>query len=427
MFKFLPLVLFVVQIFAVDHEMIGVYAVNMKTGEVLIDENSEKSLIPASCMKVVTTGAALHLLDPLSQFQTDLEYDGSIEQGTLKGNLYIKGGGDPCLGSDRFSSWKEQIETWVAAVSKLGIKKIQGKVIGDGSRWEKPMAIPSWLVEDIGNYYGACASALSFHENYYSLFFRPGLVGNDATILRAEPPFASLLFQNDVKTGPEGSGDQACIYGSEYSLARHIRGTIPAGVEEFSIKGSVPDPATLCAELLSQALKARGILVEQNVIQPNQRVSFHTTLSPPMKEIIHWINQKSINLYAEHMLKRIGEVVKHEGSTAAGIAAVRDFWKSQGIDLEGFNMIDGSGLSRKNLITPRQLVSILLKMKNSKPFLDSLPPLGEKAHAKSGSMSLVKCYAGYAGDAAFAIMVNQHTDAQKAGEKINQYLTRLAY
>lgn len=417
-----------------DHASVSVYAVHMSSGEVVIDQDSGRSLMPASCMKVVTTAAALHLVDPESHFQTDLEYDGTIDpEGTLHGNLYIRGGGDPCLGSDRIVpslSWEKQIETWADAVEKLGIRKIEGEIIGDASRWEKALAVPSWCWEDLGNYYGCGASALSFHENYFSLFFRAGnAVGERTTIVRTDPPIFHLTFQNEVTTGSVGSGDRACAYGSEFSLVKDIRGTIPLGSHEFSIKCAIPDPATYCAELLGKVLQARGLSISHRPMVPqNQRVVFHSTVSPSIKEICHWTNQQSINIYAEHLLKKIGEVVVKEGSTQAGTQAVTDFWRSHKINLKGFNMADGSGLSRKNLITTKQLVLMLVMMKNSELFpifFESLPRQDHSIRAKSGSMSLVRAYAGYAGDIAFAIIVNQCLDAQKMEEKIKLLFSEL--
>ena len=158
------------------HASVGVYAIQMKTGEVLLDHDSDKSLTPGSCMKLVTTGAALHLLGPLNKFETHLEYDGFLDkEGVLHGNLYIRGGGDPSLGSDRISSsLTKQIASWVRAIELTGIRSIEGEIFGDATRWEKAMSVPSWAWEDLGNYYGSGASALSFHENTYSLFFQPG-------------------------------------------------------------------------------------------------------------------------------------------------------------------------------------------------------------------------------------------------------------
>ncbi len=416
-----------------DHATNSSYAVNSKTKEIILNDHSDSPQVPASCMKIVTTAAALQLLGPEMRFQTDLEYDGAIDRkGTLHGNLYIHGGGDPCLGSNKIPSvlnWEDQIQLWVSAVQKLGIKKIAGKVIGDATLWESALAVPSWNFEDLGNYYGAGASALSFHENYYTLTFKPGAALGSATgILRQDPPLPMIILFNEVTTGPLNSGDCACIYGSEFSLTQRIRGTIPIGVETFSIKGAIPDPAMSCSYLLSQALASSKIKVDQkDLIQSKERIVIHTTYSPPLKEIVYWTNQKSINLYAEHLLKKIGETVLNEGSTTAGVKAVTAFWHSQGIDLHGFNMADGSGLSRKNGITAKQLVAILLKMKESPHFplfLNSLPETLPHCKAKSGSMSLIRGYAGFIDEIAFAILVNQSTDVD-IKDKIKKILLEL--
>lgn len=424
MYRVLIFVFSISFLLGVDHGIKAIYAVDTKTGEVIIDENGGLSLVPASSMKVVTTAAALHLLDPEATFETTLLYDGNIDEGILFGNIYIVGGGDPTLGSDRFAPWKQQIDRWVEAIASLGIRQIRGMIIADASRWEKGEPRLSWMIEDVGNYYGAAASALSFHENSFTLVFRPGKVNESATIIRTDPPMLSLLINNEVKTGPAGSGDMATILKSG-----KVRGTIPAGVEEFAIQGAVVDPSLLCVELLSQALTLRGISIDRQQIDAHdKKVVIDTTISPPMKEIIYWTNQKTINLYADHLLKKIGETELHEGTTDAGIKAVRTFLQSQGIGLDGFNMDDGSGLSRKNLITPKQLVAILEKVKQSKHFpyfLASLPKIGEKSQAKSGSMSLVKCYAGYCGDIAFAVMLNNFLDRQTANTRMNEAIARI--
>lgn len=420
---------------SLEHALVGIYVVDSKTGKVFAEKNSDLSLMPGSCMKVVTTAAALHTLGAESRFETHLEYDGVIgPDKTLRGNLYIRGEGDPCLGSDRMSGglpWKEQIKTWADAIQKLNIHRIEGQVVGDASKWEKALAVPSWCWEDLGNYYGAGACALSFHENCTSLFFKPGeKIGENATLLRTDPPVPTLVFQNEVKTGPIGSGDCACIYGSEFSPLQFIRGTIPAGIKEFAIKGSIPDPATCCADLLVKELQERGIIISQEDRKPlNPRIKFHTTYSPSVEEIVYWTNQKSINLYAEHLLKKMGEIAYNEGSTSAGIKAVTNFLQSQDIQLSGFNMADGSGLSRKNLITARQLVEILLKIKTSPSFpllLKSLPEIQTSVKAKSGSMSLVRGYIGYSGNIVFAVIVNHYPNPQTVKEALNDFILNLS-
>ncbi len=408
-----------------DHATVSFYAVHMPSGKVLIEQNSEKSLVPASCMKLVTTAAALHLLHPDSHFTTELAYDGFIDdKGVLQGNLYIVGGGDPCLGSFRFSSLDKQITLWSLAAIDAGIKAIKGKVFGDASKWEEAMAIPSWQWEDLGNYYGAGASALSFHENAYFLWLKSGKqLGEPISVVRMDPEISFLTFKNTAKTGDKGSGDNITIYGSEFSPHQYIRGTIPLGEEPFLVKGAIPSPAFLAAELLTRDLQSRQITVSEENIEGNTpKIVIHKTYSPDLSKIVFETNQHSINLYAEHLLKQMGG-----GSSEKGLNAVTDFWHAQKINLKGFYMADGSGLSRKNLLTAKQLVSILLFMKKGPYFsffLDSLPKSGD-VQAKSGTMGLIKAYAGYRGDTAFAIFINQCPDGKLARKKIEEFVDSL--
>ncbi len=410
-----------------EHSLMSAYAMDSSTGEVVIDINADLSVIPASCLKIVTTGAALHLLDPNSRFETHLEIDGEIDDaGMLHGNIIVKGGGDPCLGSDRIEGnpdWKRELEIWVDAVQACGIKEIEGDLIADATCFEKAMAAPSWSWEDLGNYYGAGASGLSFCENKYEIFFKPGLyVGDDVTMLRTNPPFLGpLVIENELKTGPENSGDRAWIFGSEFSQIQHIRGTIPFGVEEFSIKGAIPDPGLLVKLLFVRELEERGIVLHGGKIEGNNcRKSIHVTYSPTIEEMIYWANQKSINLYTEHLLKKMGE-----GSALAGLQVVADFWREKGVDWDGFYLADGSGLSRRNLVTAKGMGQILVIMKNSpffSQFFASLRNHLDLITAKDGKMSFVKGYAGYTEHAVIVIFINHCADEKEAIESVKRVL-----
>ena len=185
---------------------------------------------------------------------------------SLLENLYIRGEADPTLGSCDFDSstcLESQMGRWVSAVQRAGIKQIDGNIIGD-DRFLDHMPLPGgWLWTDIGNYYAAMTSGLSINENLYYLYFKPArYVGGPAEVLRTEPEVPGLSFFNHMKTGAAGSGDNGYIYAAPWQMVHQLEGTIPAGVSEFSIKGSLPDPALFAAQMLKEQLATAKIEVQ---------------------------------------------------------------------------------------------------------------------------------------------------------------------
>lgn len=451
-----------------DNASWGFYAQSVQDGKVIADYNGSASLTPASTMKVVSTAAALSILGPNFTFTTQLQYDGSIINGVLKGNLYIMGGGDPTLGSSRKdigTPYKTLIQQWVSAIKKLGITKIEGAVIGDASFFDEEMASPKWLWEDLGNYYGAGASGLTFHDNRFKVRFNSGGKEGDATTITSiEPEAPGLNMVNRVTAGPKGSSDNAYIYGVPYNGNYYVRGTIPPGENGYPVKGAAPDPAWFAAHNLRLALTDADVNIEGGAATIQQlvlagtyryakRSTLHTHQSPPLHEIVYWTNKQSINLYAEHLLKMMGKKKYGVASFEKGIQAVRSFWEARGVPLNGFVMYDGSGLSPANLITPVQLSSMLRKYTfdpNYQYLFKSLPVAGlstddgflksfmngtaadEKMHAKSGYLSNNRGYTGYVYTrskrlVSFTILVNNYTCSNtKMKKKIQNVLRTLA-
>ena len=242
----------------------GFYAKSVKTGAVVAQYNARKSLTPASALKVITTAAALEVLGKDHTFQTILEYDGQIDaKGTLKGNLYIRGGGDPTLGSPREGlgeSYTAILQLWASAIRKAGIKSIEGYVVGDARFFEEESVPPAWLWEDLGNYYGTGASGLAFHENQYFAYFNSeSQTGGSTNLTKITPTMPNFQIVNRVKAGAKGSGDNAYIFSAPYSSNAYIRGTIPPARQGFRIKGSIANPALFCAYQLQQELTEIGI------------------------------------------------------------------------------------------------------------------------------------------------------------------------
>jgi D-alanyl-D-alanine carboxypeptidase/D-alanyl-D-alanine-endopeptidase (penicillin-binding protein 4) len=436
-----------------EHASVGLLAIDLKSGDTLIDFNSDKSLVAASTQKLLTSAAALEILGPDRTFKTTLEYDGIItNDGVLKGNIIIRGGGDPALGSPRFPGfYNDLFERWVQAIKNAGITKIEGKVIGDGGIFGQTEIPATWVWEDIGNYYGTAACGLNLSDNTFTIDFKTlDNVGSPAEILNISPSMPWLTFENQV-TASDENRDNAYIFFTGITNQRIIKGTIPKNKERFTIKGAIPDPAYLAAFELTKALTNAGIAVSQeaaSIFKKSEASGRHTLLeisSPPLSDIIYYLNLKSINLYAETLLKQIGLVVSVDPSAASGCKVLEDFWKNLGMETGGMFLKDGSGLSRYNALTAQQLVFVLRFMKtnntNLAVFENSLPVSGKSGslesigkntpaennlRAKSGYMERCMSYAGYVTtvsgkEVAFAVIVNNFSCSNAEMKKLLEY------
>ncbi len=432
---------------------IGFYAYNLTDNKAIINHNGDLALIPASSLKLITTATALEILGENHRFTTTISYSGKIENGVLNGDIIINGGGDPSLGSHRYRSYYgDFMNNWAAEIKKLSIDSINGKIIADASIFDNEVP-PTWIWQDLGNYFGAGANGLSIYENFYTLTLSSQNKAQKTTISGVSPHIPFLSISNNV-LGTSTSRDLSFIYGGPFQYNRYISGEIPNNRNEFKVKGSIPDPAYLCAYELDSVLKILGTkiayhpttkrLLADNFIE-NTTVAITSTQSPTLASLIQQTNLYSINLYAEHLLNHIGLTIKKEGTSTAGAEALISFWKEKGIDTDGMYIYDGSGLSRFNTITTKQLVAILSEMDKSQHkevFYNSLSIAGKsgtlssiakgttaegKIYGKSGYMTNVRSYSGYVTTnsnkkIAFAIIVNNYNcsayEMKKMLEKI---------
>lgn len=402
----------------------------LESGKEIISLNSEVSLAPSSNMKLITSAAALDILGVNHKFITRIYSDGKIDSyGNLDGNIYIVGGGDPTLGYDRVedsSQLNDLMSSWIKEIESAGITSINGNIIADDLLYDRIPIPNNWDWMDLGNYYGASTSALTINNNLYFLYFKPGKgVGDIAEVLRTEPVVDGLTFTNYMRTGKKGSGDKGYIFNAPLQFNATLRGTIPKGKKEFSIKGSIPNPPLFAAQYFLNGLRENGISVsgKAKVIDKKRRYNKSELIvesySPPLKEIVFIVNKKSDNLYTEMLLRAIGLKVNGEGSAEKGIDAVEEFLSNNEIESNGLLMYDGSGLSRSNAITTNLMLDILMlvtKKKYFNSFYNSLAVVGDRndisvyrnyaigtaleknAHIKSGTMGGVRAYSGYLKD-----------------------------
>ncbi|MFW5891824.1 MAG: D-alanyl-D-alanine carboxypeptidase/D-alanyl-D-alanine-endopeptidase [Bacteroidota bacterium] len=428
------------------HASWGFMAVSTADTSQKVFMNPDLSLINASTQKLITTITALSLLGIDYQFETLLQYSGTLTGDTLKGDLIIKGMGDPTFGAVQMSdslSLETIFNEWLESIKKAGIKSIKGNIVSDGTFFDDHMIPSKWNWEDIGNYYGAGAHALSVHENMYTVFFRPGnKEGEPARVLSTRPRIDGMTFINHVTTGAIGSGDQVYIFGVPGQKQRWLTGTVPLGQDYFAVKGSMPDPGFFAASAFRSFLKKNQISIDGEVFthqthpqlpEDAGRIVLSKWLSPPLNEIAARTNKKSVNSYAENLFKVLGKEVNDEGSFEASAEVIEKFWQENGIDKQGMRIHDGSGLSPFNLITVSQLTQILiLASRNSEIYeslIQGLPVAGRSGslsglfkgtpsegllRAKSGYLDHVWAYAGYTEDSeenmiAFTIIVNNYT------------------
>jgi D-alanyl-D-alanine carboxypeptidase/D-alanyl-D-alanine-endopeptidase (penicillin-binding protein 4) len=426
---------------------VGFYAIDSETGETLADWNSEKLMIPASTLKIITSAAALEILGPGYRFTTKAGFVGNISNHTLKGDLVIVGGGDPALGSEYFESHYYHphfLKVWAQKIKAAGITKIDGDLVLDGSLYDTEEIPPTWIWEDIGNYYGAGPSAFSVYDNFFRITFSsPAEAGKPAKIIATNPEMDGLEMVSEVLSSDENR-DLAYVFGGPLDKKRKITGTIPKNRKAFTIKAAVSRPEELLAEELFFHLAESGIFISGKVrfekTEKNKFQTIYVQESPPLSEIIKVVNHESVNLFAEHLVKQIAAEKNGLGNREEGIKIIGEFWQSKGVG-SGFFMEDGSGLSHFNAVSPAQFVSVLEymlnKSSNAEDFLYSLPGAGDgtlsgfdsavftgnKLKAKSGSMARVRCYVGYlkavsGREIVFSVMFNHFsgTHAQLVSE-----------
>ena len=446
------------------HGQIGICVMDVNSSEILASSNATMSLIPASNMKIATTAAGLKILGNDFTYKTDLQYDGSIRDSVLFGNIIIKGYGDPTLGSplmDNAVRMREVLDSFTIMIKKLGINAIQGKIIGDGSAFERSMTPATWSWGDLGNYYGAGPSGLNFNENLYELNFTQNpTIGSPPSVSGTTPHVPNYKMHNEVLS-KDGGGDNAYIYSAPYSSTGVVKGTIPAGLGNFNISGALPDPPFFAAWHLKQNLIEKGVTVsdsavtqtwlEQNSFDIPTRTTFFTWQSPRLSTIVERTNMESVNLYSEAILRTIAFQATGYGSNEAGTDIIKKFWTEKGVDTEGFFMNDGSGLSPRNGITPLQMANMLRIITTDSQwfmsFYQSLPEAGltgtmkgmfkkypsviGKIRAKSGSISRVRSYSGYATATdgrliAFALILNNFTCSQTdIRKRIEEFMAEL--
>ncbi|MBE0679513.1 MAG: D-alanyl-D-alanine carboxypeptidase/D-alanyl-D-alanine-endopeptidase [Bacteroidales bacterium] len=389
------------------------------TGEIIYGYDADRNLASASVMKLYPTSTALSLLGPDYRYSTTIFITGKFNKrkGTAEGDVIIKGGGDPALGSGYFTEHYGNVTgQWVAALSAAGVKRVKGRVAAAESIYEFNPAPAGWSWGDLGQYYGAGVYDVNFNDNKYNIYITGQSEGMPAIIDSTEEYGRGIQFMNYLTSS--GRSDNGYVYNAPYSTTAWINGTVPAD-SSFALKASIPDPPFTLARKLDTEMRAAGIRIDGKVsaarasLDSGDAIPVSVTLSPTIAEIVKVTNHESVNMYAEALRKHLGYKILGEGTFRAGSIVIRNFLDSIGCEPYEAVMLDGSGLSSNNNISALMTVRLLVHMYNSncsEPFLASLPEgavsgtmknyfrdevFKGRVVAKTGTINSAKSFAGY--------------------------------
>jgi D-alanyl-D-alanine carboxypeptidase/D-alanyl-D-alanine-endopeptidase (penicillin-binding protein 4) len=405
-----------------SHATISMKVVELASGNTIASYNEAVALTPASNMKLITTATVLSVLGEQFQFETPLIYDGFVEDSILKGDLYVKGSGDPTLGSEFTGDGKEAfLKSWLADIHKAGIKSISGDLIVLDQLYGYEGVSPKWLLEDLGTYYAAGTYGISVFDNLCRIYLRSFDPGSATEILYTKPSM-DLSFSNELSVSETATSDDSFVFGFPFVWERRLYGNLPPNRSAFVLKGDIPDPGLFFARYFCTYLQNNGIEVKGKASayrlhpkMPVQEKLLGAVRSPVLSDIVRDINVRSNNHYTEHLYKLL---------TLEKAVDIPAYWAEKGLDTLALIMYDGSGLSPQNAISAGFLCDLLAYMNekygNAGAFYQSLPIAGKegtvasllkdtslvgKVRLKSGSMSHVQSYSGYVekGDRRYAI------------------------
>lgn len=438
----------------------GIHVRNLETGETLYSRNADQSFVPASNTKLLTAAAALERLGPDYRYTTTVYADGPIRNGTLHGNLIVRGRGDPTLGGERQRNDPTRVlRQWADSLRAHGIRRIEGDVIGTDDPFSDAPMGPSWNWDWVPAYYAAEPNGLVFHGNRIDLRLVGRRAGGSAWMSWSPVNTGFVTVQNATRTVPPDSATEGDVTRALGTNTIRVGSTLHPG-ERDTTAVTVTDPTAFVAHVVHDVLLDQGISIggtpeaaDALFIEPDFEADdvrpVATYRSPPLRAIVHTMNHESDNLYAEQLLRTMAVVDppppaandQDVGSAARGVLALRTALAEVGVDTSDVTLEGGSGLSRKNLVTPRALVQLLTHYRTAAdtttaaPFSRSLPtggaegtledrfpadaPARGRVRAKTGTLTGVSSLSGYVETTegtpiAFSILCNHHrTDSDR--------------
>ncbi|MDP3150991.1 MAG: D-alanyl-D-alanine carboxypeptidase/D-alanyl-D-alanine-endopeptidase [Ignavibacteria bacterium] len=419
----------------------GVSIQSLVTGEYFYKKNENKLFMPASNQKLVTSAVGLLTLGPMYRFKTEIYSTGALDGSILNGDLIIRGFGDPTI-SGRFNNddMTKIFRDWADTLLTLGIDEIHGNILGDDNAFDDVSLGEGWAWDYESDWFAAPSGALSFNDNCIDIIVKPGRRG-ELGLLTISPESKYAIILNKVTTVGKDSATNVKIFRERGTNIISVFGSIREGDDSLKVYATINNPTQYFVVTLKDILEQKGITVSgfASDIDDITRVTDYTSAklqfthhSVFLKDIIKVLNKNSQNFYAEQLLKTIGYEKKGYGSAARGIEVVKSTLNDIGINTDNMEMVDGSGLSRLNLISPIQITVLLNYMYKSEVFTyyyNSLPVGGvdgtmanrvrktraqNNVRAKTGYINGVRSISGYifTGDkepVAFSMIANNFT------------------
>ncbi len=365
---------------------VGISIFSISEDKPLYNLNSNKPFVVASNMKLFTTATALVYLGPNFEYKTNIHYRGNISShGKLNGDIIIKGSGDPNI-SGRF--YKGEITAvpilWANTIKNRGIKIITGDIIADDSIFDRKFICDSWPKDQHSEWYCAPVSGISFNDNCIDIIVKPGKKPGDPARVQIEPKTSYVKIINTCKTTTLESKHFYSLYRKPSTNLIYVKGHIWTKTRPQKEWITIHNPPLYTATVFKEILESMNIRIIGNarvinVSDSNTKYNLHklTETTSSLKQSIVVTNKRSQGFYAEQILKTLGAQIKREGSFSAGLDVIKDFLTKLGFSEAQYQIDDGSGLSKKNKLTPAMVTRLLIFMHKHAPFfLESLPIAG---------------------------------------------------
>lgn len=429
----------------------GIVVESLDRRDRLFELNPRTLLVPASVAKLVSVATAVDAVGWDYTWDTRLGSTGSITNGVLRGDLIVSGTGDPGARGDG-----DAVMAIVNWLETSGVTRIEGRIIGDDNALEEPRPSFAWAWDDLGYPSGALYGALNEGENKALVTIEPGALAGNPTQLTLDARSQGRPLINRSVTGARGSTQLLWPEQRPGEAALTIAGSIPAGATPARLMVSAGNPTLWFATVLRNAVTLAGITVTgpavdiDDIDPPGAVTTLYVHRSQTLAATTQPMLKESINLYAEAAMRlnatRAGRIATNDDALNAFNARMQ----SWGIPRDGFQMVDGSGLSRRDVLAPDTLLAVLRRMYDaggSSPWMRALPvagvdgslenrmkgtPAERNVRAKTGTMSNIRSLAGYVTTAggehlAFVVMLNdfEGTGAQ-AVQAIDAIAVRLA-